>query len=119
MKQRERTLELCRQVYLTLMEQSDGWKHRSIFERQWVIRDFTKTAGMPVDEWLDALRQMEGELGGSKPVPQLPLDKLAGYYNHLAELAKGYEKNPAKLEDSLRHVYAWKDEVELLRLILS
>jgi hypothetical protein len=88
-----------------------------LFERQWVIRDFRKTAGMPVEEWLERLRQLGEELergGASCP----PLERLAGYYEHLAELARGYEKDPAKLEENLRHVYRWRDEVnELLRLI--
>jgi NAD(P)-dependent dehydrogenase (short-subunit alcohol dehydrogenase family) len=116
---RDQTLASCEAVRLTLKEQADGWKQRSLFERQWVIRDFRKTAGMPVEEWLTTLQQLEGNLQRgvvSQPVP--PLTKLAAYYNHLAELAKGYEKDPAKLEESLRHVYRWRDEVnELVRLI--
>lgn len=108
---------LCETVRLTLQEQSDGWKSRSLFERQWVIRDFRKTAGMPVEEWLETLRQLEESIQrGVMSHP--PLEKLASYYEHLAELAKGYEKNPAKLEENLRHVYRWRDEVnELAKLI--
>jgi hypothetical protein len=49
---RKQAREACARVRKTLQEQSDGWKHRSLFERQWVIRDFKKTAGMPVEEWL-------------------------------------------------------------------
>jgi len=41
----------------------------------------------------------------------LPLSKLAEYYNHLAELAKGYEKDMAKLQENLGHVYSWRDQV--------
>ena len=47
-----------------------------------------------------------------------PLEKLAGYYNHLADLAKGYEKDQAKLENNLRHVYRWRDEVEELEKVI-
>ncbi|MBA4383095.1 MAG: NAD(P)-dependent oxidoreductase [Anaerolinea sp.] len=102
-------------VHTTLKEQSEGWKSRSIFERQWVIRDFKKTAGMPVEEWLNALETLENELSGSGVIKNLPpFEKLAGYYNHMAELAKGYEKNPAKLEENLKFVYAWKAEVDQL-----
>jgi len=108
---RQQALPLCQKVRSTLLEQSEGWKHRSLFERQWVIRDFKKTAGMPVDEWLGALRNLEESLQKGETVSPPPLGKLAGYYNHLAELAKGYEKDPAKLEDNLRHVYGWRDEV--------
>ena len=108
------TRKLCERVHQTLKEQSEDWKRRSIFERQWVIRDFKKTAGMPVEEWLEVLTKLEGELQGGGTITRPPLEKLAGYYNHLAELAKGYEKDPAKLEENLQYVYAWKDEVDQL-----
>jgi len=116
---RQQALALCQAVRSTLAEQAEGWKHRSLFERQWVIRDFRKTAGMPVEEWLEALRSLEDciKQGGRLTPP--PLGKLAGYYNHLAELAKGYEKDRAKLEDNLRHVYGWKEEVEQLEKLLG
>jgi NAD(P)-dependent dehydrogenase (short-subunit alcohol dehydrogenase family) len=102
-------------VQSTLKEQSEGWKSRSIFERQWVIRDFKKTAGMPVEEWLSALESLNSELSSSGVIKNLPpFEKLAIYYNHMAELGKGYEKNPAKLEENLKYVYGWKAEVEHL-----
>jgi hypothetical protein len=102
-------------VRVSLAEQSEGWKQRSLFERQWVIRDFRKTAGMPAEEWLTGLGRIEDSLAkGDGAALILPFDRLAGYYSHLAELAKGYERNPAKLEESLRHVNTWKDEVERL-----
>ncbi len=115
--QRAQALALCRRVLTTLTEQSKGWQGRSLFERQWVIRDFKKTAGMPAEEWLVALAHLEACLqpgGATTQIPDLPLGRLAGYYNHLAELAKGYEKNAVKLEENLQHVYGWKDEVEQL-----
>jgi hypothetical protein len=108
---------LCEAVRVTLKEQSEDWKHRSLFERQWVIRDFRKTAGMPVEEWLETLRQL-GENLERGVVTHPPLEKLAGYYNHLADLAKGYEKDQAKLENNLRHVYRWRDEVEELEKVI-
>jgi hypothetical protein len=116
--QRSEAQALCEAVRVTLKEQSEDWKRRSLFERQWVIRDFRKTAGMPVEEWLEALRQLEeGVKRGA--ISPLPLEKLAGYYEHLAELAKGYEKDPAKLEENLRHVYRWRDEVNQLAKLLG
>jgi NAD(P)-dependent dehydrogenase (short-subunit alcohol dehydrogenase family) len=108
---------LCEAVHVTLKEQSEDWKRRSIFERQWVIRDFRKTAGMPVEEWLETLRQLEENLQHGV-ISHPPLEKLAGYYEHLAELAKGYEKDPAKLEENLRHVYRWRDEVKALAKVI-
>jgi hypothetical protein len=120
--QRQHAHALAKQVRTTLAEQSEGWKKRSLFERQWVIRDFKKTAGMPVEAWLDALQGLEDSLATESAqlsTPNLPLAKLAGYYAHLCDLARGYEKDPVKLEENLRHVRAWQVEVEELEKLLS
>lgn len=114
-ERRRQAQALCEAVLVTLKEQSEGWKSRSLFERQWVIRDFKKTAGMPVEEWLSSLESLKETLSGGGVVNRPPLEKLAGYYEHLAELAKGYEKDAAKLEENLRHVYHWRDEVKELK----
>jgi NAD(P)-dependent dehydrogenase (short-subunit alcohol dehydrogenase family) len=115
---RSQAKAVCARVLATLKEQSDGWKQRSLFERQWVLRDFRMTAGMPVEEWLAALEHLQVELDGPRALTPPPISRLAAYYTHLGELAKGYEKNPAKLEESLRHVYSWRDDaLELARLL--
>ena len=118
-EERRQAQALCEAVFVTLKEQSEGWKSRSLFERQWVIRDFKKTAGMPVEEWLMTLERLEENLRGKGVVTHPPLEKLAGYYNHLAELAKGYEKDRMKLEENLRHVHGWRDEVKELEKMIS
>jgi len=117
--QRQHAADLCEKVLLTLKEQSNGWRQRSIFERQWVIRDFKKTSGMSAEEWLDTLQQLEARLRGEGSISVPPLSKLAGYYNHLVELAKGYEKDAAKLQENLEHVYGWRDEVQQLENLLK
>ena len=118
-EQWQRAHALCKRVQTTLAEQSVGWKGRSLFERQWVIRDFKKTAGMPVEAWLDALEGLEDVLRQTQDsVPRLPLDKLAGYYAHLGDLARGYEKNPVKLEENLRFIQSWQADVEELEKLL-
>jgi hypothetical protein len=116
--QRKQAEALCEAVLVTLREQSEGWKSRSLFERQWVIRDFKKTAGMPVEEWLLSLERLKEALCDEGAVTPPPLEKLAAYYEHLADLAKGYEKDSAKLAESLRHVYGWRDEVKELEKVL-
>ena len=119
-EQREQAQTLCQRVRQTLQEQSDDWKKRSLFERQWVLRDFKKTAGMPVEEWLLACSSLAESLREDGLVTPPPLEKLAAYYEHLAEMAKGYEKDPVKLEENLRYVYGWRDEViELEKLLKS
>jgi NAD(P)-dependent dehydrogenase (short-subunit alcohol dehydrogenase family) len=117
-EKRKQAQALCETVRVTLKGQSEGWKSRSLFERQWVIRDFKKTAGMPVEEWLSTLERLEEHLHGEGAIAPPPLEKLAGYYQHLADLAKGYEKDSARLEENLRYVYGWRDEVKALEKIL-
>jgi NAD(P)-dependent dehydrogenase (short-subunit alcohol dehydrogenase family) len=117
-EKRKQARAACEAVLATLKEQSEGWKSRSLFERQWVIRDFKKTAGMPVEEWLLNLERLDENLRGDGAITSLPLNKLAGYYEHLAELAKGYEKDRVKLEENLKHVYGWRDEVKELEKAL-
>ena len=109
--QRNTAMGLCQRVRQTLTAQSAGWRERSIFERQWMLWDFRKNAGMNVDEWLDALKRLEEGLAGKGPLESLPLADLADYYEHMADLARGYEKEPKKLEENLAHIHAWREEV--------
>jgi acyl-CoA reductase-like NAD-dependent aldehyde dehydrogenase len=109
----------CARVRSTLTGQSEGWKKRSLFERQWVLRAFRKMAGMSAEEWLAALTRLESILRSEADPAVPPLPKLAAYYAHLAELAKGCEKDAAKLEESLRHVYRWRDDVVELGKLLE
>jgi NAD(P)-dependent dehydrogenase (short-subunit alcohol dehydrogenase family) len=116
-------IELCRAVLNTLKEQSIGWKERSLFERQWMLRDFRKNAGMPVGQWLEKLKHAlnlleQGNLLEAHAM-NLPFERLSGYYAHLAELAKGYEKDKQKLEQNLRYIHAWKAEVDAFRWALE
>ncbi len=116
-------LALCRQVSATLSEQSLGWSKRSLFERQWMLRDFKKNAGMPVEEWLKALSGLETalEAGDWDTVhkQKLPVGTLAQYYKHMGQLAQGYEKDPAKREEQARLIQGWIDEAEALAVQLN
>lgn len=47
------------------------------------------------------------------------LHGLAGFYVHLGELAKGYEKDQVKLADALGHVDRWIAEVNRLQAALK
>jgi NAD(P)-dependent dehydrogenase (short-subunit alcohol dehydrogenase family) len=116
---REAALGLCRSVRQTLAEQSAGWRERSLFERQWMLRDFRKNAGMSVEKWLDGLERLAAGLAGEGPVTVLPLEELAAYYDHLAGLARGYEKDPEKLRENLAHIHAWRDEALALAQALG
>jgi hypothetical protein len=68
---------------------------------------------------LATLERLERSLQGDSEIVLPELSRLAGYYDHLAELAKGYEKNADKLAENLRHVYRWRDEVTELEASLK
>jgi len=118
----ERALGLCRSVRATLAEQSAAWKDRSVFERQWMIRTFRQKASLPVEEWLQALSLLESALergdGAALAAIRAPLDRLAAYYAHLHEMAKGYLKDPAQRGEQLRIVGGWQADVERLHGLL-
>ncbi len=118
-------LSACRNVLNTLREQSEGWQKRSIFERQWMLRDFKKHCGMPVEQLLEGLGQLEkalkdgnGELEAAVRL-RLPLQNLVAYYGHLQELSRGYIRDPQQLKESLRQVAGWQDEAARLVKLLS
>lgn len=103
-------------VKATFHEQSEGWKSRNLFERQWVSRDFKKQTGMSIDEMADALAITSGDdisrIGLEVAISTLTA--LRKYYSHQAELLKGFEKDRKKLEDGLRTIDSWVREIDEL-----
>jgi NAD(P)-dependent dehydrogenase (short-subunit alcohol dehydrogenase family) len=105
--------ELFKRVIKTYIEQSDGWKKRNLFERQWVSRDFKKNTGMSIDEMLTALKGIENRkvpLQDSNEV----LEKLRAYYEHQQVQLRGFEKDPKKLQENLAIIDEWKMDIKLL-----
>jgi hypothetical protein len=115
-------LALCRDARRTLAEQAEGWKERSLFERQWMVRDFKRHSLMTVEQWLDVLERLERGLKARdrEALVQIdaPLEKLAGYYGRMQELARGYEKDAAVLEEHLQIVRGWQETVEWLDALM-
>jgi len=114
------SFELLDKVVTTYAEQSKGWKERNLFQRQWVFRDFKKQTGMSVDEMGAELTSITNSLKGGK-VPKEAvetLNKLDAYYKHQQELLRGFEKNPKKLEENLKEIQTWMDEIEGLTVSL-
>ena len=117
-EQVEKALAACRKVIETLASKRPVGANRSLFERQWVIRDFKKSAGMPVQEWLARLSGLEdclaaGDGHGARALA-VPLERLAGYYDHMYKVADGFLKNPAQRQEQLPTVRGWQQEVEQL-----
>ncbi len=108
--------ELLKQIIATYREQSDGWKKRNLFERQWLARDFKKNTGMSIGEMSAALSKIENTLSvqtSSQSSVEL-LKKLCAYYEHQQEQLKGFEKNPDKLKTNLTIIDEWIKNIKLL-----
>jgi NAD(P)-dependent dehydrogenase (short-subunit alcohol dehydrogenase family) len=116
-------LALCREVRKTLAEQLEGWRERSVFERQYMLRTFKKYAGMPVEQWLEALEKLERCIEEQDFVAlaavYAPLGALAGFYEHLHKMAEGYLKDPAQREEQLPIVRGWQEEANRLQTLLD
>lgn len=112
--------EAITRVLATYAEQSEGWKRRNLFERQWVARDFKKNTGMSIDELrsqLEALgRAIDAHDGASVRCDAAA--KLAAYYRHQQQLLKGFEKDPERVEKNLRVIDGWLDEIHTLATAL-
>lgn len=110
-------------VRSTLSGQAAGWQQRSFFERQWLARNFKKQAGMPVDQWLARLEELEKDAARDDRQAVLsldvPLNRLADFYTYLQQAARGYVKDPAELESQLAVVDSWRLEVLALQELLT
>jgi NAD(P)-dependent dehydrogenase (short-subunit alcohol dehydrogenase family) len=108
--------ELYQSVLKTFMDQSEGWKKRNLFERQWVSRDFKKTTGFSIDEMQVKLKALGDSLktGASTAESIDTVNKISAYYLHQQEQLKGFEKNPQKLEENLKIMDGWIEDATAL-----
>ncbi|MCL4561520.1 MAG: SDR family oxidoreductase [Chloroflexi bacterium] len=119
-------LALCREVRATLSKEYEGWKKRSLFERQWMLRDFKQHAGQPVDQALEALDQLATELDGCSRGEAAAIEKhrsiagrVAGYYRHYLALAESSMKDPVKLKEYQGIIRGWQEAAERLEIFLK
>ena len=104
-------------------EQYEGFKKRPLFERQWTLRDFKKNAGMPVEQWIEALKDLDRRLNASQDQAKVrssaDLNSLVKYFKHMQDLLSGWEKDPKKLEENMKILKGWEADAAELRDILS
>ncbi len=110
--------DACRKVKTTLVEQAAGWKSRSFFERQWMLRDFKQRVGIPVERCVEMLEQDIQHLSAGEPAfpaaSRAVVVRLEEFYANMAKLAAGYVKDPAERSKQVGIVEAWRVEVETL-----
>ena len=122
-EQCDQILGLTRKVRAVLVEQSGGWKQRSVFEQQWLIRSFKKYAAMTVEEWMDTLGRLEQAAikhsSDGLAAIRAPLGALAGYHGYMYEMGKGYIKDPVEREKNLAIVRGWQEDAQELGKLLK
>jgi NAD(P)-dependent dehydrogenase (short-subunit alcohol dehydrogenase family) len=113
--------ELYQAVLKTFMDQSEGWKKRNLFERQWVSRDFKKNTGYSIDEMQTTLKALGDKLtpGTQKAEYTEAVNKVKEYYVHQQEQLKGFEKNPQKLAENLKIMDRWIEDAKALTAALA
>jgi NAD(P)-dependent dehydrogenase (short-subunit alcohol dehydrogenase family) len=111
--------ELYHSVLKTFLEQSEGWKKRNLFERQWVSRDFKKTTGMSIDEMQTVLKALGSNLNKGDREGVDAVNKVAAYYVHQQEQLRGFEKNPQKLAENLKIIDGWINDAKALAQALT
>ena len=103
-------------------EQYDGWLQRSLFERQWVLRDFKKYAGYSAEQFkariLDARETAKNGDFNRLAFFMGDFEKLEEYYRHQYKLLQGFEKDPKKLKENLKIIEGWIDNAERISSLL-
>jgi NAD(P)-dependent dehydrogenase (short-subunit alcohol dehydrogenase family) len=107
----------CAPVLATLRGQAQEWSRRSFFERQWMLRDFKQRVGIPVER---AIELVDAVSTGDRSAGQAPtLERLAGFYRHMGELAAGYVKDPPERQKQVAMTAGWAVEVDALVAALT
>jgi NAD(P)-dependent dehydrogenase (short-subunit alcohol dehydrogenase family) len=103
-------------VMETYRQQSEGWKSRNVFERQWVVRDFKKETGLSVDLAMEELHRYEAALAKNelpaKDFSDLVLGNIRGYYVHQKKMMMAYEKDRAKADTNAAIIDGWVNEID-------
>jgi len=117
----ENVTELYQAVQKTFTEQSDGWKKRNMFQKQWVFQDFKKVTDMSVEDMAAALNSLGDKLERHASTSQFvkPLNALAEFYEHQLTELKGMQKFSKKQRENVAMVTQWIKDVKALAAALS
>ena len=90
----------------------------NVFERQWVLRDFKKSVGLPADGAAETLRELLRAGPAALGAQRAFLQRLQGYWERQYTLLQGYERDPARRAENSRIVQGWVEEVAALLALL-
>ena len=122
-EQAAEALCLCREVHAVLKHEYEGWLKRSIFERQWMLRDFKQHAGLPVEEVLANLTDLQTRLDKNETTGlkkyAAAAQKVDTYFQHYQVLTQGAIKDPAKAKELVAVMQGWRESAQKLALLLA
>jgi NAD(P)-dependent dehydrogenase (short-subunit alcohol dehydrogenase family) len=106
-----------------LQEQLRQWQELGVFQRGWMFRDFTKRAGVPLEKYVDSLASLEtrlktGEQEASRD-NDLPLERLAAFFQHMQDLTKGFVKDEKVRNDQMGLQRSWEEAARQLDSLLN
>lgn len=114
--------ELLQKIADTFAQQYAGWKSRNVFERQWVLRDFKKTMGMPAEAAEKEFQAMTREGSAASPAARISQEffkRLLTYWQRQLKLLQGFEKNPDRLSEHTQIIKGWISDIERLLALIA
>jgi NAD(P)-dependent dehydrogenase (short-subunit alcohol dehydrogenase family) len=101
-------------------EQYHGWQKKNLFQKQFILTDFKKQMGLPVESFKNQLETLQSQIQNhhwdsfisSKGI----FIKLQHFYEHQKELLKNYEKDVTQLNNDTNLLNNW---IEILQNIID
>jgi len=111
-----RILELFQTVFTTFEQQLNDWKNGNMFQRQYIMSEFSKTTGMSADIMHGELRTMSERLQAGKPVTEFisSVKLLQEFYERQFDMLKGFDRVQKKRKEGIELVAKRKADVEAL-----
>jgi len=112
----EKLIIQLKNIRETFEKQYEGWKNRSVFERQWVLRDFRKHTNNTPEFYIDFFTNLEISVNklhlSNDMAVKSNLVQLYKYWEHQIVLLKGYEKDKQKVLEYSDEMERWIKEIK-------
>jgi NAD(P)-dependent dehydrogenase (short-subunit alcohol dehydrogenase family) len=121
-EQAARAAALAGVLRTVLEEQFRQWQSLGIFQRGWMLKDFAKRAGLPIEKYIEELVGLKSLLESGKSMKSsasgLYLGQLAAFFQHMQDLTNGFVKDEKIRDEQLELQRSWeKASRELLSIL--
>lgn len=116
-EQKRHSLILLKDISKTFSEQVEGWLNRTVFERQWLIRDFKKQTGASMEYFINLSEELEELIDSNKLCEnnniKIEIEKISSYYMHQIDLMKDYEKDQDEVIEYTSILQGWIKKIDI------